>query len=396
MGTHQTDELCWIPSNYGPVGGLLVLLMLGLGPGCADTGDQVKPGARNVLAGDTGSDQLGAEDTGETEQTDPSGDVDETGDTTGTEDGADLESVDLPLSMGCGDSYSASVEMRNTGQTTWTREDGYKLGAVNDEDSLYGPDVRVWLPEDVSVAPGESHVFDFELTAPQEEDDYLTDWQMVHEGVQWFGESTAETVVVACTVQTFCDPLTDSSLQSGFEDKSISGGSFTSAGWQTTDDEDQVRIEMSTPITGDGMLEIDVTNFDPETQYSSTKHQIINLYTSDDGSQNVFETDEAWWNVRTGTNYGTGFKFLAAGNGGDSRDEVRITEDASWDPADTHTFTVEWDSEYADIYLDGTLMETLPFDGRVQPLQHVFIGKDNVYVGQVGPVYSNLCVTQYP
>jgi len=52
--------------------------------------------------------------------------------------------------------------------------------------------------------------------------------------------------------------------------------------------------------------------------YSSEKHQIINMYTSDDGSQGVFDTDEAWWNLRTGTNYGTGLNLLAAPNGGDS------------------------------------------------------------------------------
>ena len=36
----------------------------------------------------------------------------------------------------------------------------------------------------------------------------------------------------------------------------------------------------------------------------------------------------------------------------------------------------------------------MSFTGRIQPLQHIFVGKDNVsYDGQVGPIYSNLCVT---
>jgi hypothetical protein len=139
-----------------------------------------------------------------------------------------------------------------------------------------------------------------------------------------------------------------------------------------------------------------VTNFDPASQYASEKHQIISMYTSDNGSQDVFETDEAWWNIRTGTNYYTGLKILAAPNGGDSREEARLIESATWDPSDVHTFTVEWDAEDLHIYLDGDHLETLPFDGRAQPLQHIFIGKDNVYVGQVGPIYSNLCVTHNP
>ena len=41
-------------------------------------------------------------------------------------------------------------------------------------------------------------------------------------------------------------------------------------------------------------------------------------------------------------------------------------------------------------------METLAYDGRVEPLQHIFIGKDNVYAGQVGPIYTDLCVIDQP
>ena len=119
------------------------------------------------------------------------------------------------------------------------------------------------------------------------------------------------------------------------------------------------------------------------------------MYTSDNGSQDVFSSAEAWWNIRTGTNYGTGFKLLAAPHGGDSREEARIMENASWNPADTHTFTVTWDAQTIDIYLDGTIVESLPFYGQTDPIQHIFVGKDNVYDGQVGPIYSNLCVTRH-
>ena len=139
-----------------------------------------------------------------------------------------------------------------------------------------------------------------------------------------------------------------------------------------------------------------MTNFDPVTQYTSDKHQIINMYTSNDGSQAVFDTDEAWWNIRTGTNYYTGFKFLASPRGGDEREEVRLIESATWNPADLHTFRVEWDSADVHVYLDGVYLDTLAFDGRIEPLQTIFVGKDNVYLGQVGPIYSNLRVTYEP
>jgi len=350
---------------------------------------------------ETGEDPTGEDPTGE----DPTGE-DPTGEDSNDEgqdipplpdDDAEVVAVHLPTQLDCGATFQASVEMRNIGQATWTRAGGYKLGGVNDQDSLYGPDARVWLDEGDAVAPGETHRFELELTAPLVADAYLTDWRMVHESIQWFGETTAETVTVTCGVQSYCDPLIDSSLQAGFADKTIRGGSFSSAGWQSTGDDDQILLRLSAPVLASGSLEIDVSNFDPTTQYRGTKHQIINMYTSDDGSQGVFETDEAWWNIRTGSNYGTGFKVLAAPIGGDSREEARLLENATWDPTQTYTFTVTWDSQSIDIYLDGSHLQSLGFDGRVQALQHVFIGKDNVfYDGQVGPIYSNLCVTIQP
>jgi len=311
------------------------------------------------------------------------------------EDDAELVWVDLPTHLNCSESYIATVEMRNIGTNTWTRADGYKLGAVNDSDSLYGPDTRVWLPESVAIAPGESHMFDFVMQAPEAAASYLTDWQMVHEGVRWFGESTTEAVAVTCSqAQTTCDPLTQPTLESGFANKSVQGGSFSASGWQTTSGSDQLVLELASGVSSSGSLEVDVTNFSPTTQYSRNKHQVLNMYTSDNGSQDVFASTEAWWNIRTGTNYGTGFKVLAAPHGGNSREEARIMQNASWNPSDTYRFSVVWDSQTIQFYLDGTLVESLPFHGQTDPMQHVFIGKDNVYDGQIGPIYSNLCVTR--
>jgi len=309
------------------------------------------------------------------------------------EDAAEMVWVDLPSELTCGAGYSATIEVRNTGIGAWTRDGGYKLGAVGDEDPLHASDTRVWLDEGDVVEPGGTHIFEVPLTAPGEGGEVLTDWQMVREGVHWFGESASETVAVSCGTATFCDPLTATDTHEGYGEKLVEGGSFTAAGWQTTGAGDQLRLMLATPVSGAGSLGVDVTNFDPSTQYTATKTQIINMYTTENGSQDVFETDEAWWNIRTGTNYGTGLKFLAAPNGGDSREEGRYLEDDTWDPSDVHRFRVEWSAGFIDLFLNGTHLESFPFAGRVQPLQYVFLGRDNVYGAQVGPVYSNLCVT---
>ncbi len=376
------------------LGGAALVGALSWIAGCAATYDD--DAADDDAADDDGADDDAADDDG---ADDDGADDDSGGDDDSTpteEDAAEVVSVHLPTAMDCGDTFPAYVEMRNTGWASWTRDDGYKLGAVDDEDPFITGDIRVWLPEGVTVAPGDSHLFSFELVAPASASDYVTDWRMVREGVHWFGETAAETVTVDCPIQTFTDSLLDATLQPGFADKWVSGGSFTGAGWQTTGSQDQLLLELAAPIWGDGTFEIDVTNFDPVTQYSGPKHQVINMYTTDDGSQAVFQTTEAWWNIRTGTNYSTGIKFLAAPIGGDSREEVRLIESATWDPADVHTWKVEWDAVDIDIYLDNSHLHTLPFDGRIEPLTFIFVGKDNVYGGQVGPIYSNLRVTYQP
>jgi len=111
---------------------------------------------------------------------------------------------DLPGELSCGETAEAIVSVGNTGTNTWTREEGYKLGAVDDEDPLYDSgDVRVWLEEDQVVEPGDVIDFVVPLRAPDDLDGtVLTDWQMVHEGVHWFGEQTSATVEVECATES--------------------------------------------------------------------------------------------------------------------------------------------------------------------------------------------------
>jgi hypothetical protein len=116
----------------------------------------------------------------------------------GVADDAVVVAADLPAEIGCRGSAAARVRVRNTGTATWTRSEGYKLGAVDDADPLYVGDTRVWLAEDVRVPPGAEHEFTFTLTAPGAAGTYVTDWQMVHEGVRWFGAIARAQVVVTC------------------------------------------------------------------------------------------------------------------------------------------------------------------------------------------------------
>jgi hypothetical protein len=103
----------------------------------------------------------------------------------------------FPASLRCGENATVSVTMRNTSTVTWTQADGFKLGAVDDEDPLYKNDVRIFL-QDEQVPPGADTTFTFDIVAPEGSGPRVTDWQMVQERVQWFGASAKRTVQIDC------------------------------------------------------------------------------------------------------------------------------------------------------------------------------------------------------
>ena len=148
---------------------------------------------------DTASSQNGSTDQEETEtdtQTDPA--PQDTAETTSAENSAIFVSADFPSTLSCGESTVAELTLRNTGTATWTRDTQYKLGAVNDEDPFKPGDVRVWLNESESVSPGEPFTFEIELDAGDEAGTWTTDWQMVQESIEWFGDVASYEVEVVC------------------------------------------------------------------------------------------------------------------------------------------------------------------------------------------------------
>ncbi|HPR87305.1 MAG TPA: FlgD immunoglobulin-like domain containing protein [bacterium] len=173
------------------------------------------------------------------------------------------------------------------------------------------------------------------------------------------------------------------------------GEFIADSGWKATAANSQLMITLPAPLPASGSLLVDLRNFDPVSQNIDVKQQIINLYSQENGSKDIFESSGSWINIRTGTGYSTGagvagFKMLAAPRGIDTRDEVRIMEDATWDLNKTYEFRITWDQATASVYLDGTLCFTLPFAGQVEMFRYIFLGTDNVYVAQPGVIYSNL------
>lgn len=118
-------------------------------------------------------------------------------DSGGVGDDATVIEASLPTALACGESVTATIRVRNDGATTWSADDGYALGAVDDTDPLSAVG-RIPLPAGASIEPGSSHTFELTLTAPAGAGAVMTDWRMVHEHVQWFGETAAAAVTIAC------------------------------------------------------------------------------------------------------------------------------------------------------------------------------------------------------
>jgi RHS repeat-associated protein len=102
----------------------------------------------------------------------------------------------VPATMTSGQTYSVTVVMKNTGTVSWNSADGVKLGVQNAPDNSTWGRTRVLLP--ASIAPDETVSFTFPVVAPAAFSGrtYNFQWQMLQEGVVWFGAMTPNVAVV--------------------------------------------------------------------------------------------------------------------------------------------------------------------------------------------------------
>jgi hypothetical protein len=90
-----------------------------------------------------------------------------------------------------------SVVMRNTGTLPWTTAEGYRLGSQHPQDNTIWGLGRVDLPG--TIARSAEATFSFTVTAPSTPGTYNFQWQLLQEGVEWFGD-TSENVAVTIEV----------------------------------------------------------------------------------------------------------------------------------------------------------------------------------------------------
>ena len=108
---------------------------------------------------------------------------------------AQFVSQSVPTSMIAGQAYPVSVTMRNTGSTPWTAAAAFRLGAQNPTSNQNFSIGRVYMDGAASVGYGQEYTFLWIATAPSAPGTYNFQWRMLREGVAWFGDMTANTVV---------------------------------------------------------------------------------------------------------------------------------------------------------------------------------------------------------
>jgi len=102
-----------------------------------------------------------------------------------------------PTEVDTNEVFNVSVTFENTGASTWKSSEGYKLGTQSPQDNdFWGVGNRVALSND--VAPGQQVTFNINLKAPATSFPYgyPLQWQMLKEGVEWFGDKSEARIIV--------------------------------------------------------------------------------------------------------------------------------------------------------------------------------------------------------
>lgn len=99
-----------------------------------------------------------------------------------------VSQVAPPSSVLPGQQIAVSITMRNTGGNTWIGGGLHRLGSSNPRGNLNWGVGRMHIPAGTNVATGQTHTFTATVTAPSVPGTYNFRWEMLQEGVAWFGD----------------------------------------------------------------------------------------------------------------------------------------------------------------------------------------------------------------
>lgn len=124
-------------------------------------------------------------------------------------DDAEIDTFFAPQAMPAGAAAQVTLQVRNTGTTTWTSggANPYRLRLAAPAGQHHVGVQRVDVPR--TVGPKEQVDFPFVVTAPATGGQLPMGWRMVHEFVEWFGELEDRSVSIIAPVAPTspCDQL---------------------------------------------------------------------------------------------------------------------------------------------------------------------------------------------
>ncbi|GAB3353478.1 RHS repeat domain-containing protein [Lysobacter tyrosinilyticus] len=92
-----------------------------------------------------------------------------------------------------GATQAVSLQMKNTGDLTWSSAANYKLGSQNPTDNSTWGFSLVNVP--ATTTAGQTATFNFTITAPTTPGTYNFQWRMQQAGVEWFGDTSTNVAI---------------------------------------------------------------------------------------------------------------------------------------------------------------------------------------------------------
>ena len=93
----------------------------------------------------------------------------------------------VPDEVSTGQQFNAIIQVKNIGRTTWTKDSGYHLAAI--ESNAWNIK-RIELPANAHIAPDETVIFKTMVTSPLSAGEYRFQWQMRH-NKNYFGDTSS-------------------------------------------------------------------------------------------------------------------------------------------------------------------------------------------------------------
>jgi len=122
--------------------------------------------------------------------------------------GAKFVAQSVPSQVNAGQLVPVSITIANQGTTPWTDADSFALGSLTPgNDKTWGWN-RIKLAPGETVEPGQTKTFTFDILAPYNPANYVFQWQMLHNGAEFFGDASPSTTVAVTLPPSLIQPKT--------------------------------------------------------------------------------------------------------------------------------------------------------------------------------------------